>query len=470
MSAGRIFRSPRRERANEALVSPRASPDDPEPPVVDERLYSLQAFRRFVARVTPWAYRWLVRLRVAARDRDDVLQEALIAAFRRRDSYDPARGRWEGWAFGFLSVVVRNYRKRTARRLERVDVAEFDLPDVVADAPSPDEEADEKMRRVMLERCLEGIDDDSRAVLLARAEGIPFADIAAALGVAESTAYVYYKDAREQVQKALEREQSRKRAMGLAVLPVSLDQLLTSDGPPPDVPAETMRRVWNGLDRAMAQDIDSGKLPDDGTDAPRYMGRPGLAPRAGILRALVDPRISHVLTALFGALGGALVTYQVMRHPPAPRDTAAEARFAATAVESGASLPATATSTTFEVSTPQSSAGPLPEPREARAPDPARTGASPSARAPDDGEQALVERAIAAYQARLYGDAIKAFEEHTRKYPRGQFAGSRERLLTLALISAGRKTEARQRVESLRRADPQNQALVELDAALASGD
>lgn len=452
-------------------MSPRTPPGE-----ANERLHTLQAFRRFVARVTPCALRWLVRWGVPARDRDDVLQDALVEAYRRRDSYDPARGRHEDWAFGYVGQVVRNYRKRTARRMKRVDVARGELPDVAADVPGPEEETDDIMKRRMLERCLAGIDDDSRAILLARAEGIPMADIARALGVAESTAYVYCRDARAQVQEALDREQRAKRALGVAVLPLSMDQLLATEGPPPEVPAETMQRVWRTLDRVMDADLATGKLTDDGTDAPRYMGAdPGPRAEVGmgarIQRLLADPRVSHALTAIFSAVGGALLALQVTRGAPGPRDTAIQpGPNAGNEVVSVASPAVPPTVETPAPSAAQSSsrAGAATEPRA----DAGSTGGS--AVDHDDldepAEHALFEKGVAAYQGRLYADAIKTFQEHAARHPRGRFAGNRERLLILALIGAGRPAEARHRVEELRRISAANPVLKELDAALQSAN
>jgi TolA-binding protein len=70
------------------------------------------------------------------------------------------------------------------------------------------------------------------------------------------------------------------------------------------------------------------------------------------------------------------------------------------------------------------------------------------------------------YQEGKYGPAIDAFQEHASEYPRGRFASLRDRLWTLALIQAGRTGEARERIERLRRARPDNPVLREFDDAL----
>jgi DNA-directed RNA polymerase specialized sigma24 family protein len=58
----------------------------------DERLATSQSFHRFVARVSGCAGRWTAHLGVAEADRDDVLQDALLRMYRRREAYDPAAG------------------------------------------------------------------------------------------------------------------------------------------------------------------------------------------------------------------------------------------------------------------------------------------------------------------------------------------------------------------------------------------
>jgi RNA polymerase sigma factor (sigma-70 family) len=246
-------------------VSQPTPPNPPELPAGDERLTTVQAFSRFVGRVTPYAGRWLARWRVPEEDRDDVLQETLLRTYQHRESYDPALGRHVDWAYGFLGQVVRNHRKTRARRIKRVSVATVDLPEVAVDGLTPEEEADRTMRARLFDTCLATLDDDLAAILLARdVDEIAMKDIAVAHGVSLRTAYAYYQEARERLQEALEREQGRKRALGVGVLPITPDQLLVSGREGSDVSETAMRRVWKALDRAMAADRAAGKLGDDG--------------------------------------------------------------------------------------------------------------------------------------------------------------------------------------------------------------
>jgi RNA polymerase sigma-70 factor (ECF subfamily) len=442
---------------------PSNAPASPERP--DEPLATVQAFRRFVTRVTLRAGRWLANRGVPADDRDDVLQDALVQAYKKRGAYDPALGSWEAWAFGFVGQVVRNYRKARGRRLKRVDVARVDLPDVPVDGPNPEEETEEHMMQALRDRCMASLDEDDRAILLARAEGIPVKAIATSFGVSESTAYVYIKVARERLQAALDREQGAKRALGVAVLPFTIDQLI---GPSPAgaaIPTKTMRRVWKQLDRLMADDVAAGRLQDDGTEVERYMGTPDSAPRPNLLgRALraLGPRGISALTHLGVAAVSVLVTYAIMRptHQGTTKPPAAASSVVARIGDPGDVAPtATAAPSAAGVDEARADAGAA-----------GRADAGTAERDEITEEQALFDTGSNAYSAGRYADAIAAFQEQARKHPRSQYAGVRDRLLILSLIGAHRKAEASARIERLRRASPESAIIQELEAALRAAN
>jgi RNA polymerase sigma factor (sigma-70 family) len=431
----------------------------------------------------------LARWSVPVADRDDISQEALLRAYQCRESFDPSNGDHVPWAYAIFGGVVRNYRKVRARRLKRVDVAASDLPEVAVDAPSPEEETDDEMTRALFDKCLAGLDADARAILLARdRDGIPMPEIASAQGVSVSTAYAYYQDAREQLQTALDREQNRKRALGLAVLPIGLDQLLGSEPAPAAVGADTMERIWKKLDRAMAADKAAGRLGDDGTAVERYMGVPKPAPRVGplgrALRPLLDPRVLPAVTGLLGAAGGAIVAFAIMRAPPGqPDGFAVAAHTGEAAAASSARLrgPASSDAPGPERSAPapdtpelraeagapamRASSGAL-APRVAAGAPELRPDAGPAARDDLAREQALYDQGSTLYQEGKYSDAIEAFQKEANEHPGGRFAAARDRLWTLALIRAGRKDEARRRIERLRQANPESPLLRELDEAM----
>ena len=233
--------------------------------------------------------------------------------------------------------------------------------------------------------------------------------------------------------------------------------------------------VGGVVDRVMSADMAAGKLGDDGTEVERYMGSPNATPRAGlgarILRTL-GPRALFALTHVAAATVGAGVVYALMRHDPSQNDTTANARAAASSLVAHVGLPRDPAPTeTAAPSTGVSELPELPELPELRAVElSADAGAGPSAAGRDAvaGEQSLFDRGSTAFQTVSYEDAIKVLEEHANKYPRGPYSAARERLLTLALIRAGRKPEARQRIERLRQASPGSAFLAEFDAAMTT--
>ena len=423
-------------------MSTATPPNPPELRARDERLVTAQVFERFVARVSLCARQWLVYWAIPEPDRDDVFQDALLQMYLRRESYDPALGSWQSWAFGFVGAVVRNYRRKRASRFKRLERASIALLDMASDAPSPEEETAAAMIQALINKCMTNLDADSRAALHARAQGIEMVDIAAALGLTLSGAYARVETARARLQAALDREQNRRRALGVMVLPVTIEQLLASDTTTVHFSTETMRRAWKTLDRAMAADMASGKLRDDGTEVERYMGSPSAAPRARL-----GARALFALTHVTAAVGGAVVTYALMAHDPTQNDTTVDGR-AASSMVAHVGHPRDPAPT--ETAAP--SAGASPE-LSADAPAAAQTdaGAGPSAAGRDDtaGEQSLFDLGSTAFQSGYYENAIKVLREHANKYPRGPYSAARERLLTLALIRAGRKPEARQRIERL---------------------
>lgn len=88
-------------------------------------------FARWVEPHLPALTRYAGR-RVPLADRDDVVQDALIRAWQRRETYDPARGSEVAWLLGILADRCRRHRVRSsAPTLELVEGAVVDHgPDI----------------------------------------------------------------------------------------------------------------------------------------------------------------------------------------------------------------------------------------------------------------------------------------------------------------------------------------------------
>jgi RNA polymerase sigma-70 factor (ECF subfamily) len=427
-----------------AVLLPSVNPTTPptSTPAEDAPLDGERAFGVFAARVGPRVLCWLGWSRVPVADRDDLLQEILLVAWQRRARFNPKRGRYEDWTYAISLGKVRDYRKRAGRRYRREELAPGDLPDIAAQTQNPEERF---MLRRLLYQCLEEIPVDLGAILLAvEVDGRRMEVIAEAHDISLSTAYAHYQDARQRLQRALDRALSQQRSAGVAVLPITLDQLFRSERPLGDAPPETMARVRRALDRAMAAD-GAGEGSESGPRSRR--------PRA--LRALFGPRALPALTFVAGAAS----TYALMRdrgHEDAPPPSSAPAvALAAVADEPAEDAdPAPPDSAVVAAgAAPVSSVGASPDPGQRRV-------------VPPD-EQTMLDKAGDAYRAHDWSTAIDKYREHERTFPRSRYSAARDRFLTLVLIAAGRAPEARQHVEAVRRANPDNPVLKELDAALS---
>lgn len=116
--------------------------------------------------------RFAARL-VGATDRDDVVQDALVRAWKRRSTYDPRRGSPTGW---LLAIVADQARKRRPNTT---------LPLFLADAPS---HAPETERRIDLERAIASLPPRQRqAVDLYYFVGLDVVTFAEVMRCAEGT-------------------------------------------------------------------------------------------------------------------------------------------------------------------------------------------------------------------------------------------------------------------------------------------
>lgn len=130
------------------------------------------AFEDWVAPHWPAMRRLAERLAGPDR-RDDVLQEALAAAWRHRARFDPDRGSAQAW----LLALTANHAKK-ALRVSRHYVPLDDLP-AAADTP---------VTRIDVERAIRALPQRQRlAVELCYFVGLPHADAASVMGCAEGT-------------------------------------------------------------------------------------------------------------------------------------------------------------------------------------------------------------------------------------------------------------------------------------------
>lgn len=170
--------------------------------VLAESLRQPELFGRIYDRHFPGIYAYIAS-RLGPDEADDVAAETFIDAFRRRASFDPARGSVRPWLFGIATRLVAQHRRAEARRyraLARVP-ADTDLgghEDRVAARVSA------QARREPLLRAVAELSDDDRDVLLLVAlGGLSYEEVAAALSIPPGTVGSRLNRARRKIRGVL---------------------------------------------------------------------------------------------------------------------------------------------------------------------------------------------------------------------------------------------------------------------------
>jgi RNA polymerase sigma-70 factor (ECF subfamily) len=164
-------------------------------------------FRRLVREHFDFVWRTVRRFGVAPADADDAAQEVFLVACRRLDGIVPERER--AFLFG-TSVRVASTRRRSAAR--RNEAPEADLERVAALELDPEQLAELAAARAVLQRILDGMNDDVRAVfVLAELEELPTHEIAALLAIPAGTVSSRLRSAREAFRSAVARLAAKEK-------------------------------------------------------------------------------------------------------------------------------------------------------------------------------------------------------------------------------------------------------------------
>lgn len=140
-------------------------------PAGDASVDASVSFEQWVEPHWP-AMRRLAERLAGPNGRDDVLQEALTAAWRHRSRFDPNRGTAQAW----LLAITANHAKKALRAARR----HLPLEDVPAsEAPGTG---------IDLQRAIDRLPERQRlAVELCYFVGLPLSEVAVAMGCAEGT-------------------------------------------------------------------------------------------------------------------------------------------------------------------------------------------------------------------------------------------------------------------------------------------
>lgn len=154
----------------------------------------------------PHVWRWAARLGVPRDSLDDVVQEVFITLHGRIDDFE-GRSSLKTWVFGVTFRVVRNFRRRRSSR-PAGDESEVDA--IAGSAMHPEAAATQSEAIRLLQRILDGLDDEKREVfVMAELEQLNTTEIGQVLGVSSFTVATRLRAAREAVRLAWERAEAR---------------------------------------------------------------------------------------------------------------------------------------------------------------------------------------------------------------------------------------------------------------------
>jgi RNA polymerase sigma factor (sigma-70 family) len=132
-------------------------------------------------------YRFIAR-RVGAALAEDLAAETFATAYRRRASFEHARGSLRSWLYGIATNLVRNHW-RSEKRLLELDSRLAPRSDSPSDCDAADQRVIAASLAPMLAAALRTLSADQRDVLLLHAWAeLSHEEIASALGIAPGTA------------------------------------------------------------------------------------------------------------------------------------------------------------------------------------------------------------------------------------------------------------------------------------------
>lgn len=343
------------------------------------------ADRALFGEVLPYVWHALSRMGVAEADRDELAQEVVIAAYKKRHEYDPTRASPCQWCSGFVTYVARNHLRKKQGGLGPLEEL---TSEVIDERPGPEEQYMAQIHhRLLHEVLLPQVDLDARVVVIGiDLEELDFKTVAEQEQIPLSTAYARHRRGRQQLEDAYARHQRKHRARGLLVLPLTLDQLLAADRTIPALPAELVNRAWTNVQRALAW----------------------RAPLRAMASLPQSSALVLVPTFIAGAVVGA-VLLSIFQSPPKPSVVVVQP-------EPPKSAPLGVLST---------AAPDVLMPAVAALPTPQASSASPR----DFGNaQRDFEVAYQAFNHGSYDAALAALAAHERNFPAGAFTAERKSL------------------------------------------
>jgi RNA polymerase sigma-70 factor (ECF subfamily) len=159
-----------------------------------------EIFERYHGRI----YGYLRKLVGTSDGAHDLTQETFVLAFRSRDTYRP-RGRFQAWLYRIATNLARGrFQEIERERMECESAPLSAVPDPGVSAAGPSDALESAETRRIVATAIARLSLEEREVVLLRHfEGLRFTEIAAMLGISESTVKSRMRYALEKLENIL---------------------------------------------------------------------------------------------------------------------------------------------------------------------------------------------------------------------------------------------------------------------------
>ncbi len=167
-----------------------------------------KSWEDFVFYYRDYIYGIIMKMNINRSDADDITQRVLIKLWKTlpKFEYQPEKGRFRGWLCRITGNEVKDYLRRKKRQRT---VSTEDAPGEMAESvqkisvPEIEELAEKEWRQYVSklgwQNIVGDLDTKVSQCFLMFTSGVPVGEIAAELGIAESSVYVYKKRAQDKL-------------------------------------------------------------------------------------------------------------------------------------------------------------------------------------------------------------------------------------------------------------------------------